>query len=676
MKLRLRLIVAFFLLSIVPLGAVTFYSYTSSARVLSEAAEHEADLLTSELGRRMQLVTAQLGQRVEHLMDLAALEQAVAASPEAPPDLGIDRQIADSLGEAAMLLHNVEFRGRGRRGGRPPNATGDPAGRSRGSDPERRRDPERANRPPLPSIRAVESGQEPQAVIAASGDPSDPIRIDLGAVRREMIREFVPEGQGGELTAEERQRMFLEVNQRMTGIREGLELSAQALEERAEAAARVAEEAASVPVPPAAPPVAAAALTRSTALTGNRLDVSLESDGEVVQGVTAEINLPNLLATVFSTTHREEGEVPFAIGNGEVYTQVEEDRAVVESLGLNAREAAGSQRRANWIVVSMDDPSGSGLRLGIARPIGDSLADLRRTSARNAGLGILFIGLALAVIVPLSSRLTRNLSILSDGVRRIAAGDYRTRVSVKASDEVGELADAFNQMAADVEEHQRTAVERERITRELELGAREVGGDFFNYFKLDDGQVALLVGDVSGKGVGAALLMANIQASLRTRLSLGQDLAAIADHIDREIEAGSPGPVYATLFMAILDPAGRRLRYVNAGHHPQFVLRVGGGLEPMTGTGMPVGLFAGRGYTERQVQLGSGDVLFFYTDGCVEAENTSGDMFGAARLEEALTTAATADSGDALVRVERAVADFRGDQELFDDATMMVVKVG
>jgi sigma-B regulation protein RsbU (phosphoserine phosphatase) len=206
--------------------------------------------------------------------------------------------------------------------------------------------------------------------------------------------------------------------------------------------------------------------------------------------------------------------------------------------------------------------------------------------------------------------------------------------------------------------------------------AREVGGDFFNYFKLDDGQVALLVGDVSGKGVGAALLMANIQASLRTRLSLGQDLAAIADHIDREIEAGSPGPVYATLFMAILDPAGRRLRYVNAGHHPQFVLRVGGGLEPMTGTGMPVGLFAGRGYTERQVQLGSGDVLFFYTDGCVEAENTSGDMFGAARLEEALTTAATADSGDALVRVERAVADFRGDQELFDDATMMVVKVG
>ena len=114
-------------------------------------------------------------------------------------------------------------------------------------------------------------------------------------------------------------------------------------------------------------------------------------------------------------------------------------------------------------------------------------------------------------------------------------------------------------MAADVEKHQRSAVEQERIRRELELGrqiqhdmlphtplrlgltevkgvsvpAREVGGDFFNYFQLQDGTIALLVGDVSGKGVGAALLMANIQAALRTRLSLGQDLASLAQELDR-----------------------------------------------------------------------------------------------------------------------------------------------
>ena len=133
---------------------------------------------------------------------------------------------------------------------------------------------------------------------------------------------------------------------------------------------------------------------------------------------------------------------------------------------------------------------------------------------------------------------------------------------MQSTDEVGALAAAFNSMAADVERHQRAVVEQERIKRELELGrqiqhdmlprgslrlglteingvsvpAREVGGDFFNYFELASGHIAMLVGDVSGKGVGPALLMANIQASLRTRLSLGQDLAAVADEIDRDIE--------------------------------------------------------------------------------------------------------------------------------------------
>jgi sigma-B regulation protein RsbU (phosphoserine phosphatase) len=333
--------------------------------------------------------------------------------------------------------------------------------------------------------------------------------------------------------------------------------------------------------------------------------------------------------------------------------------------------------------------------------VGDSLQALRRTSARNAGLGLALIGLALVGIVPISGRLTRNLSTLSDGVRRIANGDYRARVNVTSKDEIGSLASAFNQMAQDVERHERAAVEQERIKRELELGrqiqhdmlpqsplrlgltevkgvsvpAREVGGDFFNYFSLPDGRVALLVGDVSGKGVGAALLMANIQASLRTRLALGQDLAAIAREIDVDVEGNTPGPIYATLFVGILNPETRELGYVNAGHNPQYILRRGGTLEPMTSSGLPVGLLAGRGYAEARVQLSAGDLLFFYTDGCVEAENESLDMFGAERLERLLISSA-AGAEDLLLRVEREIAAFRGTQEPFDDATMMVVKVG
>ena len=113
---------------------------------------------------------------------------------------------------------------------------------------------------------------------------------------------------------------------------------------------------------------------------------------------------------------------------------------------------------------------------------------------------------------------------------------------------------------------------------------------------------------------------------------------------------------------------------MNAGHNPQYALRRDGGLERMHATGYPVGLIAGHGYTELSVQLAAGDLLFFYTDGCVEAENEQGEMFGAERLEVLLLEAVT--STDPLQRIERAVAAFRGTSEPLDDATLMTVKVG
>ncbi len=287
-------------------------------------------------------------------------------------------------------------------------------------------------------------------------------------------------------------------------------------------------------------------------------------------------------------------------------------------------------------------------------------------------------------------------------MHRIAQGDYRARVEVRSHDEIGRLAVAFNQMAEDVERHQRAVVEQERIEarartrpadparhaaagaacgsdlteiKGVSVPAREVGGDFFNYFELPSGQLALLVGDVSGKGVGAALLMANIQASLRTRLALGQDLAALAREIDRDVEANTPGPVYATLFVGMLDPATRELRYVNAGHNPQYVAARASGLERMASTGLPVGLLAGRGYSESSPARGGRPAVFLYRR-LRGNENESGEMFGVERLEEILTRCAAEGSRDVLARVEKTVSDFRGQREPFDDATMMVVKVG
>jgi len=805
MSLRLRLIVAFFLLSVVPLAAVTLFTYASNARAMREAAGREAELLAGELTQRMQVVTAQLSERVERLMDVAEARAEAAAEADAAESARTalattgtsisetvetatksqEAQVAQALGEMAMLLENVELRGlrpprppgpppqgsqpgsgRGRvgdgsRGGRgeftlPPPSAGLPGATvpsptdSAATGPAAPRPPD-APAPPaaVPPTSVVPStGAAPPAGTPPSFSPfadrgnrsgrrppdasgsetptdanatRDRMMIDVGPMRREIVRQFVPEGQWEKLSEQERQRVMAEVNQRMLGIAQGIQLGTAEAQKRVAEAQKIAEAAAAVTVKPAPKPAPApkpkpvpsvapsasvrrAPARRKMALSGTRLDVTLERDGEVVRAANAEVNLPNLLATVLTTTRRDRGEIPFAVGkDGKLYTQTEDDKKRIESIGGSITSAGappGTDRVGDWIVVSTADPTGSGLRFGIARPVGDSLQALRRTSARNAGFGLAFIGIALIGIVPISGRLTRNLSTLSDGVRRIALGDYSARVKVKSHDEVGRLAAAFNQMAEDVELHQRAAVEQERIKRELELGrqiqndmlpqgplrlglteikgvsvpAKEVGGDFFNYFSLQDGRIALLVGDVSGKGVGAALLMANIQASLRTRLALGQDLDALAREIDVDIEGNTPGPIYATLFVGILDLTNRELRYVNAGHNPQYIVRKSRTLERMSSSGLPVGLLAGRGYVETRVELVEGDRLFFYTDGCVEAENEAGDMFGADKLEALLIDAASGD--DLLVRVESVLAKYRGTREPFDDATMMVVKVG
>ena len=771
MSLRLRLILAFFLLSVVPLGALTAYVHTSNTRAMRETAGRETELLTGELSQRMQVVTARLTEQVEHLVELAesnqaateaarrAVEQSVtdttvqtAAATEAADDA-----VAGTLGQLAMLLNNVELRdsGRGRggagagRGGRgqgrrgdgpspapaPPGAPGSSLLPGPGPAPVAPAPPVPPAAPASPGATRAEAtrsgrsgssastGNSQTAAITlsqaneAQGDSR--ITIDMRPIRLDILRQYASQEEFMKLPEAERQRIIGEVNQRMLGIAMGIRMGAAEAQRRvtdAQNAASVkAREAAvkanavrSVPVAPRpamAPLPPLAPMEKKAKLTGSRLDITLERNGQVIRQLNAEVDLPNLLGTVFSTTRRDRGEVPFAIArDGRIYTPTKEDQQIVETFGevVLADTAPGTFVQPDWIIVTTADPTGSGLKFGIARPVGDSLAELRRASARSAAIGLGFIGLALIGIVPLSGRLTRNLSVLSDGVNRIARGDYRARVEVRSNDEVGRLAAAFNQMAEDVERHERAAVGQERIRRELELGrqiqhemlpraplrlgltevkgvsvpAREVGGDFFNYFQVAEGQIALLVGDVSGKGVGAALLMANIQASLRTRLAIGQDLAAIADALDIEIDANTPGSVYATIFLAILDVAAHRLRYVNAGHNPQYLLRGSGGLEEMPSTGLPIGMLSGRGYRERTADVAEGDLLFFYTDGCVEADNEKGEMFGKERLEAVLRSSTAPGADDALTLVETAVNRFRGTQEPFDDATMMMVKVG
>jgi serine phosphatase RsbU (regulator of sigma subunit) len=684
MSLRLRLILAFLVLSVLPLGAVTVFTYLRNVEAMREAAGREAELLAGDLTERMRFVTAGISQRFERLMvgasgatatpvvasasDRRALPT-VAEQPAAPGAPLGNEAVAAALGEAAILLNNIEVRDfRPPQGGR--RGRGVTAG-TRGAIPPGEPSARLGGPPPTPDT-PVEPGR---------------IRIDLAPVRRDLLRQLVPTRETFEqLTPEERAQIFETVNERMLDIRQGIEIVQE----------QVTRQAGSSP----------SQTQRRTALSGSRLDVRLEQDGEVIGQVNADVNLSRLLATVFTTTPRERDEVPFAVDrDGRLYTRSDEEAARIEALDAPSRQRDAPPDTVvlgGWVVATTDDPNESGLRFGIARPLGPALGDLRRATAGTVGLGLALIGLAIVGIIPLSSRLTRNLTTLSEGVGRIAAGDYRTRVEASSQDEFGALGRAFNQMAADVEQHQQSVVQRERLRRELELGrqiqddmlpktpfrlgltevrgvsvpALEVGGDFFNYFLTKQGRLALLMGDVSGKGVGAALLMANLQASLRARLDLGQDLTVLAGELDQEVEAGTPGPVYATLFVGLFDPDTHQLDYVNAGHNPQYVVHEDGGLERMAATGLPIGLLAGRGYAAGRVQLVAGDTLFFYTDGCVEAENSMGDVFGASRLESVLLAAAASPSEDALVRATQAIGTFRADHEVLDDATMMVVRVG
>jgi sigma-B regulation protein RsbU (phosphoserine phosphatase) len=206
--------------------------------------------------------------------------------------------------------------------------------------------------------------------------------------------------------------------------------------------------------------------------------------------------------------------------------------------------------------------------------------------------------------------------------------------------------------------------------------AKELGGDFFNYFSLPGGEFAVLIGDVSGKGVPAALLMANIQATLRARLPVETDLCRLVGTLDQEVAGQTPAEAYLTLFVAILSRDGRRMRYVNAGHNSQFLLRADHRAQRLVSTGRPLGLLPGGQYQTVEVDLESGDWLFLYTDGLVEAENSEGQEFGIERLEKLLVEAGPEKVDMILAEVEAQASRHRGGVEAEDDSTLLLLQVG
>ena len=206
--------------------------------------------------------------------------------------------------------------------------------------------------------------------------------------------------------------------------------------------------------------------------------------------------------------------------------------------------------------------------------------------------------------------------------------------------------------------------------------ARGVGGDYYDFLSIDDGHLGLVVGDVSGKGLYAGLLMAGLQGRFQTLArQYGARLADLMRELNRLIYASTDGDKYATLFYGVYEDATRTLSYVNAGHNPPLVVRANQAIERLGPTGMVIGLMPEAQFTQGALQLGVGDTLVLFTDGVTEAVNPAGEEFGDARLEQLVTRHRRVPPAELETRIMQEVDRFTGVGPQQDDITLVVAHV-
>jgi phosphoserine phosphatase RsbU/P len=209
--------------------------------------------------------------------------------------------------------------------------------------------------------------------------------------------------------------------------------------------------------------------------------------------------------------------------------------------------------------------------------------------------------------------------------------------------------------------------------------ARSVSGDYFDFFRVSNRQWAIAIGDVSGKGMGAALVMANLQASVRAQAQQSHSDPAIAmKRVNQLLHGSSPIHFYASLFYAEYDPPTRTLTYVNAGHNPPIVIRSQAGRSNvfrLESDGTPVGLFENSNYKSVSFQLQDGDILVACTDGIIETESQKGELWGQQRLEDLLSTFARRTPRQVMHRMLRELTAFRMGHAPKDDMTLVVLQV-
>src|ERR1035437_6357960 len=305
--------------------------------------------------------------------------------------------------------------------------------------------------------------------------------------------------------------------------------------------------------------------------------------------------------------------------------------------------------------------------------------------------------------IKLTRTITGAVHELYEGTQHVREGDFNYRIPVKGTDQIAELGGSFNTMTENLGRLIVVAKEKERLESELAIArdvqnqlfpkdvpftkslelkgvctpARMVSGDYYDFMALPNDGLAFAIGDVAGKGISAALLMATIQSTMRTQLSTANgspmnrlSAAKMVATLNRQLYATTAPEKYATFYFALHDEALHTLTYTNAGHLAPMLMQ-GNDLQMLDSTGTVVGAFPVAIYEEKTVTLGQGDVLLAYTDGIVEPENVYGEMFGEDRLKDLLFKYARADSAELIARTMEAVVHWTGEGELQDDMTMV-----
>ena len=325
---------------------------------------------------------------------------------------------------------------------------------------------------------------------------------------------------------------------------------------------------------------------------------------------------------------------------------------------------------------------------------------------------IVILALIILCVVLMVRRFSRNLTApliaLGKDVQTISSGDLDYRAEIRSNDEIGDLAKSFNGMAASLKEYieNLTAVtaEKERIGAELDVAthiqksmlpcifpafpdrkefdvyatmnpAKEVGGDFYDFFMVDDTHLAVVMADVSGKGVPAALFMVIGKTLIKDHTEPGISLGDVFSDVNNMLCDSNSEGLFITAFEGVLDLVTGEFRYVNAGHEPPYICKQGEGYEAYRiKAGFVLAGMEDLRYREGSLQLSAGDRIFLYTDGVTEATDAENQLYGSERLHRVLNDHLDANPEALLAAVKADVDHFVGDAPQFDDITMLCME--